>query len=99
MLSGIYSAWCIQSTSNVPEEDFFFFFLVFRAALAAHGFSQARGRIRAAAADLRHSHSNSRSEPYLRPTPQLEAMRDLYPLGEATDQTHMLVDTSWVHFC
>ena len=40
------------------------FFLV-RAASTAHGSSQARGRIGAAAASLRCSHSNARSEPHL----------------------------------
>ena len=37
----------------------------------AYGGSQARGRIRAAAAGLCHSHSNSRFELSLQPTPQL----------------------------
>ena len=43
------------------------------AAPAAYGGSQARGIIRAVAAGLRHSHSNTRFEPRLRPTPQLTA--------------------------
>ena len=51
----------------------FLFFLLFRAALAAYGRSQARGRIRAAAADLRYSHSNMGSNPHLRLTPWLMA--------------------------
>ena len=38
--------------------------------------SQARGQIRAAATGLQHSHSNVRSEPCLRATPQLTAMPD-----------------------
>jgi len=46
------------------------------AASAAYGGSQARGRIRAVAADLRQSHSNARPEPCLQPTPQLTAMLD-----------------------
>ena len=54
-------------------------FLLFRAAPAAHGNSQARGRIRAAAASLYHSHSNAGPEPYLILTPQLTAMPDPYP--------------------
>ena len=49
------------------------FVLLFRAALKAYGGSQARGQIRATAAGLHHSHSNIRSEPLLRPTPQLIA--------------------------
>ena len=47
---------------------FFFFFFVFcpfRVAPAAKGGSQARGQIRAVAAGLRQSHSNTRSEPRL----------------------------------
>ena len=51
----------------------FFFFL---AAPMAYGVSQARGRIGAIAASLRHSHFNVGSEPCLRPTPQLTATLD-----------------------
>ena len=49
--------------------------LFFRAALVAYGGSQARGLIRAVAAGLHRSHSNTRSE-HLRPTPQLTATLD-----------------------
>ena len=42
----------------------------------AHGGFQARGRIRAVADSLCHSHSNTRSEAHLRPTPQLIATPD-----------------------
>ena len=52
---------------------FFFFLLLFRATPVAHGDSQARGPIGAVAASLHHSHGNVRSEPGLRPTPQLIA--------------------------
>ena len=55
---------------------FFLSFLLFRAAGAAHGSSQARGGIGAAAAGLHHSRSNAGSEPRLQPTPQLMAMPD-----------------------
>ena len=41
---------------------YFYFYLLFRAAPAAYGGSQARGQIRAIAAGLHHSHSNARSE-------------------------------------
>ena len=44
---------------------FLFSFLLFRAAPEAYGASQARGLIRATAASLYHSHSNSGSEPCL----------------------------------
>ena len=43
------------------------------AALAAYGGSQARGLIGAVAIGLHHNHSNTISEPSLRPTPQLTA--------------------------
>ena len=48
----------------------------FRATPAAHGGSQARGRIGATAAGLHHSQSNAGSEPRLRPTPQRTATQD-----------------------
>ena len=41
------------------------FFLFFKAASVAYGSSWARGRIRAAAANLCHSHSNTGSKPHL----------------------------------
>ena len=50
--------------------------LLFGAPPTAYGGSQARGRIRAAATSLPHSHSNAGSQPHLRPTPQLTAMPD-----------------------
>ena len=52
------------------------FFCHFRATPVAYGSSQARGRIRAAAAGLRHSHSNARCKLRLQPTPQLTATPD-----------------------
>ena len=55
---------------------FFSFFLFFRAISVAYGGSQVRGQIRAIAARLYHSHSNTGSEPHLQPTPQLMAMPD-----------------------
>ena len=54
----------------------FFFFLLFMATAAAYGSSQVRGQIRAAAAGLRHSHSNSRSKLLLQPTLQHTATQD-----------------------
>ena len=58
---------------------FFFFFLLFRATSSAYRNSQAKGLIRATAAGLHHSHSNSTSEPHLKPTPQLMATLDPQP--------------------
>ena len=46
-----------------------FFFYLFRAALAAYRDSHARGRIRAVAAALHHSHSNTWSKLCLWPAP------------------------------
>ena len=57
-----------------------FFFFNFRAAPAAFGGSQVRGRIRATAAGLCHNHSNARSEPRLQPTPQLVTTPDPQPM-------------------
>ena len=42
----------------------------------AYGNSWAKSRIRAAAADICHNHSNTGSELLLQPMPQLEAMPD-----------------------
>ena len=50
---------------NLSQKSLPFSFLLFRAAPGAYGGSQARGRIGAVAASLRHSHSNVRSEPHL----------------------------------
>ena len=50
--------------------------LLFRAAPAAYGGSQARGLIRAIATGLHHSHSNTGSKPHLQPTSQLTAILD-----------------------
>ena len=61
---------------NAPPTSCLFFLLLFRATPAAYGGSQTRGRIRATAARLHHSHSYMGSEPRLRPTLQLVAMPD-----------------------
>ena len=71
-------------------------FLLFRAAPAAYGGSQARDPIRAAAAGLHHSHSHARSQPHLWPTCSLWQCRILNPLSEARDRTFILMDTSRV---
>ena len=55
---------------------FFFFFCLLRSTPVAYGSSHARGQIRAAAAGLCHSHSNTGSEPRLQPTPQFMAALD-----------------------
>ena len=55
------------------------FFSLYRATLVASGGFQARGRIGATAAGLHHGHSNSGSEPCVRPIPQLRATPDPQP--------------------
>ena len=88
--------------SSLPPLFFFLFFpfLLFRAAPAAYGGSQATGYIRAAAAGLQHSHSqshsNARSEPRLRPTPQQH--RILNPPSKARDRTHTIMVPSHIRF-
>ena len=59
-------------STSFPPPSFFPSFLP--ATPAAYGSSQARDRIRAAAASLHHSHSNAGSKPHLRTVPQLVAM-------------------------
>ena len=54
------------------------FFFLFRAAPAAYGSFQARGRVGVIVAGLHNSQSNSGSEPHLRP-PELMAMPDPRP--------------------
>ena len=57
-----------------------FVFLPFSwAALVVYGGSQARGRTGAVATGLCQSHSNARSKPHPRPTPQLTATPDRQP--------------------
>ena len=55
----------------------YLFILLFRATPMAHEGSQVRSLIGATAAGLHQSHSNTRSEPRLQPTPQLTATPDL----------------------
>ena len=64
------------------------FFCLYRAALAAYGCSQARGQMVAVATGLRQSHSNARSKPHVRPTPQLTATPNPQPTeqGQASNR-------------
>jgi len=72
-------------TVNTPVCVYVYLFCLFRARPGAHGGSQTGSQIRAEAASLCLSHSQARSKPRLRPTPQLTAMPDLNPLSEARD--------------
>ena len=56
----------------------------------AYGSSQASGRIGAAVAGLYHNHDIKGSEPHLC------QCQILNPLSKASDQTHILMDTSQV---
>ena len=68
------------------------FVLLFRATRVAYVSSQDRGPIRATAASLRHSHSNTRSKLCLQPTPQLTQLWILNPLSE----TRYWPKSSWI---
>ena len=58
-------------SNNHIRQNRFFFFGLFRAIPMAYGSYQTRGQIRAIAAGLGHSHSNTRSEANLQATPHL----------------------------
>ena len=64
----------VPNRPSPPTLGFIYLF-VFTTPMA-YGGSQARGRIRATAAGLHHSHSKAGSKLYLQPTPQLMARLD-----------------------
>ena len=76
--------WGTLFGKRCGERFFFFFFsfflfLLFRAKPAAYRGSQAKGQIRATAAGLRHSHSNTRSlTPWARPGIKATSLQRLY---------------------
>ena len=67
-----------------------------RAAPAAYGGSQARGRIRDVATGLRQSHSNAGSEPSATDTTAHGQRRILNPLSKGRDWTLNLMVPSWI---
>ena len=81
-----YTKFCSSICIEMVRKDIlaffpiFFKFLLFFLILELHlrhvEVPRLRGRIRAVAADLYHSHSNTRSEPHLWPAPRLAAMPD-----------------------
>ena len=82
--------------------SYFLFVCFYTAVPAAYGHSQARGRIGAAAASIRHSHSNARSEPCQRLNSAAHSnTRSFNPLSETRDQTCIFMDTSsfLTHWC
>ena len=78
-----------------------FIFVLLRAAPVAHRSSQARGQIRATAASLPHSHSNTGSKPHLKVALHHSSWQHQIPnpLSKARDWTCILMDSSGVHYC
>ena len=90
LLLWVIVSWVMSISPNLPEPCYnrgaiaslrkgwflFCFVCLFRASLVPYGSSHVRGRVRAAAPSLRHSHSNARSKPHLWPIPQLTATLD-----------------------
>ena len=66
---------CAYVCLDIQKKVGWFFFCLFRAA-PWHMKVQARDLMGTVAAGLHHSHSNTRSELHLQPTPQLMAMPD-----------------------
>ena len=78
---------------------FFVCLFVFWAAPVAYGGSQARGRIRAVAASLHHSHSNAYTPlPHSDLHHSSQQLRILNPLNKGRDQTCVLMDASQIRF-
>ena len=71
-LKSLSQKWYFFSSVDMHFYHFIYFF-IFKATPATFGSSLGRGQIRATAAGLHHSHSNARSEPRLKLTPQLKA--------------------------
>ena len=98
----INKTWYIHEMdyyTALKRKDFFFVFCLFRAIPSAYGDSQARGLIRAVAANLHQSHSNTRSEPVCNLYHSSRQRWILNPLREDRDLTCNLMVLSWIHFC
>ena len=76
----LLNVYCVPSSQPGPRPTFFFFFFfffcLFRVIPSAYESSQAMGRIGAVAASLCHSHSKTRYQLRLQPTPQLTVLPD-----------------------
>ena len=77
---------------------FIYLFLLFRAAPVAYGSSQARARIGAIVASLRHGRCNEGSKLCLQPHHSSLQCCILNPLSRAMDWTRVLMDISRVCF-
>ena len=94
--------WVSLLYSRNQHSILFYFILVFcifRVAPMAYGDSQARCLIRAIAAGLCQSHSNTRSKPRLRPTVQLMATLDPQSTERGQGLNHNLMVPSQICFC
>ena len=75
-----------------------FFVCLFRVTPTAHGDSQARGQIGAAATGLCHSHSKAGPSHVCDLHQRSQKCLILSPLSEVRDQTCILMDTSQINF-
>ena len=88
-----------SETSSVTWEWLFFFLFLFRDASVIYGSSQARGRIRAAAAGL-YATAMATWDPSCVCNLH-HSSRQCWifnPLSEAREWTYILMDASWVHY-
>ena len=88
--------WYLRSLLAAAPPFFSFLFSFFRATRVAYRISQARGRIRAAAVSLRHSHSTWDLSCICEPHHSSWQHQSLNPLSEARDRTHILMITGRV---
>ena len=79
-VSYFFSFFSFISSPSSSSSSFSSSTLLFRSTAMAYGSSQARDWIRATTTSLHHSHNNAGSEPGLRPTTQLTAMPDHWPI-------------------
>ena len=84
-----------QESLELATNKIFFFGLFSRDTHAPYWSSQARVLIVAAAASLHHSHSNAAYTTAHHSSWQCQILK---PLSEARDGTHVLKDTSQVHY-